>query len=543
GQSLSTQPGVRLWETTLDLQRLPWLGDHQVQGVVVFPGAGTLEMALAAGEERFGKSPFTVTNVSFVEVLALSDHAAAEVQMVTTEEQPGRLRFQVSSLTPGAASSTWTAHARGTIEQGEVAAASPRLDLGSVRARLGAPEPVQATYAELGKRGLDYGPAFRGLIELWQGDGEALGRVRLPEAAGAVTGYHLHPALLDACFHVLAGALRDGGQTPWLPVEVGSLRLSQRPSSELFCHAIVASVAQGREKRRSADLVLVDAQGDQVAEIRGLVVERLASRAPRREEDDWYLELAWEAAPVSTPSVRSGRFLLLGDGGGLGAGLRAALLAAGHTVVHAVAGAPNEVPAGCWPVDDTRSTDVRALLADAFGGQAPSAVVHLRSLEGSRGLDAEALEAAFVCGYDSVLHTVQALTGMGYRDAPRLWLVTRGAQALGGDVSVSQSPLLGLRRVIAMEHPELRCSQVDLDRARPQGEASALLHEILADDAEPEIALRGGERRVARIVHKLPEAADRERVEPAGDRSFRLELDTPGVLDDLVLRAAERRPP
>jgi myxalamid-type polyketide synthase MxaE and MxaD/epothilone polyketide synthase C/epothilone polyketide synthase D len=308
---------------------------------------------------------------------------------------------------------------------------------------------------------------------------------------------------------VLAGALRGGDKTSWLPVEVGSLRLFQRPSGELFCHATVASAARGSKKRRSADLLLVDAQGVEIAEIRGLVVERLSSRAPRREEDDWFLELAWEAAPASAPSVRAGRFLLLGDGGGLGAGLRAALSAAGHMVVHAVAGAPGEVLAGCWPVDDASHTGVRALLADAFGGQAPSAVVHLRSLEGARGLDAEALEAAFARGYDSALHTVQALTGMGYRDAPRLWLVTRGAQAAGNhDVAPAHAPILGLGRVIALEHQELRCARVDLDPERPEHEIEALSAELLADDAEHEIALRGGERRVARLSYALPEVED-----------------------------------
>jgi acyl transferase domain-containing protein/acyl carrier protein len=535
GQTLSTQTGIRLWETTLDVQRLPWLRDHQVQGVVVFPGAGTLEMALAAGEEAFDRSPFLVTGVSFVEVLALGGAAATEVQVVTTEEQPGRLRFQVASLAPGAAGSAWTVHARGTLERGEGASASPRLDLNSLRARLVDPEPAQSLYAALSEMGLDYGPAFRGLVELWSGEGEALGRVRLPEAAGAVAGYRLHPALLDACFHVLAGALRGGDKASWMPVEVGSLRMLQRPLGELFCHATIAPVARGSEKRRSADLVLVDAQGILVAEIQGLVVERLSSRAPRREEDDWFLELAWEAAPVSAPSVRAGRFLLLGGGGGLGAGLRAELATAGHAVVQAVVGAPGKVPAGCWPVDDASPVGVRALLADAFGGQAPSAVVHLRSLEGSGGLDADALEAAFARGYDSVLHTVQALSGMGYRDAPRLWLVTRGAQAVGGgDIAVEQAPLLGLSRVIALEHQELRCARVDLDPARPEHEIEALSAELLADGAESEVALRGGERRVARLSYALPEVEVQASVPIRQEGSYLVT----GGLGGLGLRAA-----
>src|ERR1700678_631282 len=119
---------------------------------------------------------------------------------------------------------------------------------------------------------------------------------------------------------------------------------------------------------------------------------------------------------------------------------------------------------------------------------------------------------------------------MRYRDMPRLWLVTRGAQAVGvGDVSVVQAPLLGLGRTIALEHAELRCARLDLDPCSPEGEVEGLLAEMLADEEEEESAWRGGERRVARLVHRVPDGR-RERLEPAGERPFRLEIDAPGVL-------------
>src|SRR2546428_3292669 len=210
---------------------------------------------------------------------------------------------------------------------------------------------------------------------------------------------------------------------------------------------------------------------------------------------------------------------MLVNGGGLGASLGAALETAGHTVVQASA-------------SNTSSAELRALLAGALGGQAPTAVVHLGSLDARGELDADAIEAALVCGCDSVLHTVQTLGGLGFRDVPRLWLVTRGAQAAGaGEVAVAQAPLLGLGRVIALEHAELRCVRIDLDPAGPAGEVDTLLAELLADDVEEEIAFRAGERHVARLVHRPPKVHRRETIEPAGERPFRLEIDTPGVLD------------
>nr|WRX36515.1 hypothetical protein [Cystobacterineae bacterium] len=530
-QAVSTQTNMRLWETMLDVQRLAWLGDHRVQGAVVLPGAAYLEMALSSGAEVLGDGPLEVTHTVFAEALAFAADAEVPVQVVTTEEQPGRLRFQVASQVPGSSTTSFRVHSRGALRQAQRTDVPEKLDVATLRARLGAGIAAGATYARLGQTGLEYGPAFQGMTELWQGDGEALGRVRLPEAAGSATAYRLHPALLDACFHVTGGVFASEGETAtYMPVEVGSLRLWQRPAGELWCYARRASDQPSTPDRRSADLRIVDGTGMPVAEVSGLVVKRLASDARRREEDDWFLELAWETAARPSRTVEPGRWLLLG-GGELGARVRAALEAAGHAVEHV-------------PVEETSAAGLRARMTNAFGGQAPTAVVHLGGVDASDVLDAGAIEAALVRGSDSVLATVQAIAGMGFRDAPRLWVLTRGAQAASaGELSVGQAPLLGLCRVIAMEHSELRCASLDLDPARPDGEVEALVAELLADDAEDEVAFRGGERRVARLVQKVPEVQRRERVEPAGQRPFRLEIDRPGVLDHLVLRGTERRPP
>ena len=209
-----------------------------------------------------------------------------------------------------------------------------------------------------------------------------------------------------------------------------------------------------------------------------------------RENDDPFLEIAWEPALAPAARGSSGRWLLIGEGGGLGLRLRTALEASGHAAVH------------------TPSTaELGVLLRTAFGGQPPTGVVHLGSLDGGGPLDAAAIEAALVRGCDSVLSTVQSLSSMGFRDAPRLWIITRGAQAASAsEVSLAQSPLLGLGRVIAMEHAELRCARLDLDPGRPASgeELTALVAELLADDAEDEVALRGGSRLVARLVHRPP---------------------------------------
>lgn len=62
-------------------------------------------------------------------------------------------------------------------------------------------------YERLATRGYRYGPAFRGLTAMWARGEEIFAEVRLPEAAGGVGGFGVHPALLDAVLHavVIAG--------------------------------------------------------------------------------------------------------------------------------------------------------------------------------------------------------------------------------------------------------------------------------------------------------------------------------------------------
>ena len=70
-------------------------------------------------------------------------------------------------------------------------------------------------------------------------------------------------------------------------------------------------------------------------------------------------------------------------------------------------------------------------------------------------------------------------------------------------LSIAQSPLWGLGRVIAVEHPELRCTKVDLSPPGTIPEIQALAQELRSEDEEDQIALRGEERWVPRVSDAL----------------------------------------
>lgn len=178
-------------------------------------------------------------------------------------------------------------------------------------------------------------------------------------------------------------------------------------------------------------------------------------------------------------------------------------------------------------------------------------IVHVASLDApsNEGLTLDSLSRAQHASCHAVLRLVQALGARSATTAnPRLWLVTRGAQAVEGNLeplSLAQAPLIGLGRVLTNEHPDLHCRLIDLcPRASVADNVAALMRELVTADRDDQIALRGEARYVERLrrMSTLDAAVQPERG-AAEERPCQLRIGRPGMLDQLRLRPIERRAP
>ncbi len=205
----------------------------------------------------------------------------------------------------------------------------------------------------------------------------------------------------------------------------------------------------------------------------------------------------------------AGPWVIFADGGGIGQQLAALLQERGERCLLVFVGQSYEAgEAGQFRINPAHRADFEQLFQTV---QRPCrGVVHLWSLEAVEPQEAtvDSLGAAQVLGCGSVLHLVQALIGGGGSGAPALWLVTRGAQPVGAaavPLEIGQTPLWGLGRVIALEHPNLWGGLVDLDaHSSAMENATRLVAEICQPDGEDQIAWRGGQRHVARLVRTGP---------------------------------------
>ncbi|XXX76157.1 type I polyketide synthase [Sorangium sp. So ce134] len=510
----SVEPRVHFWEQRLSLGALPYLRDHCVQGAVIFPGSGYIEMALAAGAELYGSAEIVLEDVSLEAMLVFTVKEEQLVQLVLTEQGDGRASFQISSLLDD---KSWQRHASGTLRVGDAALEAtsstepPRPERERYTEEIAAAE----LYRQMAEKGLVYGPAFQGVEQLWRGAGEALGRARLPAEVAAEGGaYAIHPALLDACFQVLGGLTATSSSSTYVLNGIAQLRVLAAPGRELWVRARSRAEQGAEDVERVFELDLVGDDGRALVELRGLRVRRIGAGAAARDPLDecayaveWHRGEPAREPPAAAGAPRRGAWLVFLDQKGTGAALRALLRARGEASVGVM---PAERYARLEPdlyrINPAEPEHYRRLLREAFGEdeEACRGAVHLSSLDAApwERTTAETLDADVMRGTLSALYTAQALLRHGWRDTPRLWLVTRGAQkvAAGDAVAVSQAPLWGLGRTIALEHPELRCTRVDLSPAAGADEAASLLGELWSQDGEDQIALRGHGRHVARLV-------------------------------------------
>ncbi|ARV58018.1 short-chain dehydrogenase [Nostocales cyanobacterium HT-58-2] len=225
------------------------------------------------------------------------------------------------------------------------------------------------------------------------------------------------------------------------------------------------------------------------------------------DTSNWLYQIAWQRQALnvnnqSPEAQKPGSWLIFADEGGMGQKLAHLLEERGENCTIVTAGAGYErLKQEHYQIYSSNPEDFQRLLQNIGQCQPPlRGVVYLWGFNEASVLNPP--QEQHCC---NALYLIQALVQTKWSESSRLWLVTQGAQAVGTllPLQVQQSALWGLGRVIALEHPEFRCSRLDLDPSAAQNQVSNLLTELLAQDKEDQVAYRNGARYVARLVQHL----------------------------------------
>jgi acyl transferase domain-containing protein len=501
GQRLFSPLRQQVFESFFDVHRFPFLTDHRVHGKVVVAGACHLALTLGALQEARGAGPWVLREVEFPQALILNEGGTrmqAILDPMTNEDG----RFQVFASD----SEEWTLHAAGSFERGgSVPLAARGLELVQSRER----QDGASFYTTLADHGVELGRRFRWIEETWRGDGEALCQMRIPQDDEERSLAPLYPGLADSCVQAVIVAMSEASDSsdPYIPVGVERLWFGEPARTEMWVHATLhARQAHGIE----GDVVLFESDGRVVARLEKLRFRRaprqlfLAGKATRA--DDLLYQMRWRTQEAPSTQINlNERWLIISD-----------------DTTQLVQDLRQQGATHC------RCEEVEAALAEN-----PRAVVFIATESSASPVEREQRRLV-----ETVLRLVKSLAARS--QAPQLWLVTRGAMAVDGEkASLTLALLWGLGRTIALEHPELRCSCIDLDPTQSGDEAQRLIRELTGADGETQIAFRNGTRLVARLT---PATTEPVLEVPEGQPCW-LDKGTMGALEGMTIRALDSQPP
>ncbi|KAL6298480.1 hypothetical protein BKA93DRAFT_830667 [Sparassis latifolia] len=239
----------------------PTLGEHIITGEPIMPGAGFLEMAL-----EFGAS--ALMNVSLRSILSLSVATPIKVN-VNVDGSYWTVKSYISSYHARKDSGMTMEeilHADGYLSF-EAPFACDVVDISAIRRRCNIYVDAAEFYSSLSYFS-SYGPRLQRVTNAYLGTNEALVSVRgLDKILFGEGNYVLHPAILDACCHIMTYRRFHGNfnfNVYYLPSFIKAVVLHQPAQPEYFPAHLYAHVelTQWTPDSMHYDIVLADDFGN-----------------------------------------------------------------------------------------------------------------------------------------------------------------------------------------------------------------------------------------------------------------------------------------
>ena len=284
------------WKNVLTVEDVPWLRDHRVQDVIIFPITGYLCMAMEACQQqaRWKDKTFdriTLKNISAHRPLALPELTPIELRLSLTPWTEGSYslsdtwsQFRISSWVSDRG---WLDHCSGLVgailpeqqnpfklEGSRVGLEHQMGDLLELRSRCKEILNPKDMYSVCDDSGFHYGPMFRQIQEAQLGSShEGAFTMSLSDTLTCMpysrqSDYLIHPTSLD---NVLQGSLvflaHDPNVTegPWVPTSIGEITvavgLAGDPGSTYQIHGRYRPY-DPFSKRATFDFVVLDTQRD-----------------------------------------------------------------------------------------------------------------------------------------------------------------------------------------------------------------------------------------------------------------------------------------
>lgn len=518
---LGTQeaPGTMAYRNDFDHCVVQYLRDHVVMGLPILPGAGCVEAMMELAAIQFPEAEaLALRNYEISAPLLLKEDRATD--FVTSfdpfESKAACRSLENGKLGPGQVHAT-----------GEIAAlpAAVRKDghqkqLAVLQESFSQSLEIPKFYSQLQRIGLQYGPAFQTVRDLWVSNDrqQTLARIALSDDQLLhFDKYKIHPALLDGCFQTLM-AMIDTSSATYLPTAIEEIRLYVKSlPAEIWCHG---HLQQLNDRFVECHLTLYDAEGNLVANVRRL----RANAAPHKERvDQWgetvklqLLKYIWNEGERLPEPRRLGNWMVVGDEIGMS-----------DLICQQLENFGARVAAYVQVTDDFSADGNRFSVSGESSQDWQRVVEHCEELDGV--VIANSLNAWLMSDDPTgerqlrrIVSMLQGLFAAKLPVIPRLYLLTQSGFSVlptDSEVNPAQTTFNGFARVAFNELEGGQLTSIDLPASIDEATFEALIQELICDASQDEIALREGQRYTSELALTDDLTKDNSRVSYCDDRN------------------------
>ncbi|MCG8334908.1 MAG: SDR family NAD(P)-dependent oxidoreductase, partial [Proteobacteria bacterium] len=252
-----------------------FFSDHIIEDSSVLPGVAGLEMAYSAYVQAIGSlsknsSSVRLKNLVWILPLVVGKNVP-EINIGLFSGENSQVNFNIYSDSKGNGSKQ-IIYSQGLVETGRVF--KPQfIAIESIRSSCNQ-KILSSTqcYQFFDSINVKYGPAFKGIEEIFVGTDQLLAKLFLPsKVADSQTQFTIHPSILDSAFQACIGFLINSDiQNPILPFALEQLEVMDSCTPEMWALIRYSDSKSLKHQTPKFDIELCDNEGLICMRIKGL---------------------------------------------------------------------------------------------------------------------------------------------------------------------------------------------------------------------------------------------------------------------------------
>ncbi|WP_372365775.1 SDR family NAD(P)-dependent oxidoreductase [Candidatus Uabimicrobium sp. HlEnr_7] len=523
-----------VFEATLNLNTQPMIKDHQLYGLIVYPGAAYLEDVMAAAIKVFGHGLHELYDVAIYEPLIMESDKVYYTQIIISKLSSQEASFVFCSVEDRRDIDSVRQHVSGKIKiVSEVSQRVDTTDIATIQARCLDSISGEKCYDQLHQQGLQYGPNFQSIKELFYNEKEVFAQLSLPDNLLSQTqNYCIHPSLLDGGFQSFSACLigkEINENDIYVPLGLERFIMYSYGVSSLWCHALPKNFTENADTF-SGDIKFYNEEGQCVGEIINFQFRRTNReilQKSRAKIQQYLYGLNWQKVSES-PSEEVFQNNLVITNNALW----------GQNLINE--GQNNKlIVLGEGDLEDSYYTNSICISDELLWDVVSSYRSFVYFYDTQNALEEK--------NYNNLLSLLQLLESKEVINSCELTLVSKGAHNVNMEdayvESLAHSSVIGMAKVISLEYPKLRCRCIDMDHEQISVQANFVAKEISGGRDESSVALRNGVVYSPRLQPYSKLTVKKQRLALPPSESYKLNIEERGVLQNLEFIEANRIEP